>query len=64
MIETNPSSNAATVSLYLLRPFIVTNVRDALVYIFGGLQTMLLCTEFSPFHPIIVRPFVSRYVRT
>ena len=62
MIETNPSSNAATVSTYLLRSFIVSNVRDPLVYIFGGLKTMLLCIEFSPFHPII-RPFVSPYVR-
>ena len=49
MIETNSSSNAATVSLYLRRPFIVSNVRDSLVYIFGGLKTMLLCIEFSPF---------------
>ena len=53
MIETNPSSNAATVSIYLLRSFIVSNVRDSLVYIFGDLKTMLLCIEFSPFHPII-----------
>ena len=47
MIETNPSSNAATVSIYLLRSFIGSNVRDSLVYIFGGLKTMLLCIEFS-----------------
>ena len=61
MIETNPSSNAATVSMYLLRSFIVSNVRDSLVYIFGGLETMLLCTEFSQFHPII-RPSVCQSV--
>ena len=49
MFETNPSSNADTVSTYLLRSFIVSNVRDPLVYTFGGLKTMLLCIEFSPF---------------
>ena len=49
MIETNSSSNAAAVSIYLLRSFIVSNVRDSLVYIFGDLKTMLLCIEFSPF---------------
>ena len=59
MIETNPSSNADTVSTYLLRSFIVSNVRDPLVYTFGGLKTMLLCIEFSPFHPII-RPSVCQ----
>ena len=53
MIETNASSNAASVSIYLLRSFIVSNVRDSLAYIFEGLKTMLLCIEFSPFHPII-----------
>ena len=63
MIETNPSSNAATVSIYLLRSFIVSNVRDSLVYIFGGLKTMLLCIEFSPFHPNI-RPPVCQSVCT
>ena len=63
MIETNPSSNAATVSIYLLRSFIVSNVRDSLVYILGGLKTMLLCFEFSPFHPII-RPSVCQSVYT
>ena len=61
MIETNASSYAATVSIYLLRSFIVSNVRDSLVYIFGGLKTMLLCSEFSPFHPII-RPSVCQSV--
>ena len=61
MIETNPSSNAATLSIYLLSSFIVSNVRDSLVYIFGGLKTMLLCIEFSPFHPII-RPSVCQSV--
>ena len=61
MIETNPSSNAATVSIYLsrsfivYRSFIVSNVRDSLVYIFGGFKTMLLCIEFSPFLSIIRR---------
>ena len=63
MIETNPSSNAATVSTYLLRSFIVSNVRDPLVYIFGGLKTMLLCIEFPLFIRSFVRPFVSPYVR-
>ena len=64
MIETNPSSNAAAVSIYLLRSFIVSNVRDSLVYIFGGLKTMLLCTEFFPlFIRSFVRPFVGPYVR-
>ena len=63
MIETNPSSNAATVSIYLLRSFIVSNVRDSLVYIFGGLKTMLLCIEFSPINPII-RPSVCQSVCT
>ena len=53
MIETHPSSNAASVTIYLLRSFIVSNVRNSLVYIFGGLKTMLLCLEFSIFHPII-----------
>ena len=53
MIETNLSSNVATVSIYLLRSFIVSSVRDSLVYIFGGLKTMLLFIEFSPYHPII-----------
>ena len=62
MIETNPSSNAV-VSIYLLRSFIVSNVRDSLVYIFGGLKPMLLCSEFSPFHPII-RPSVCQSVCT
>ena len=63
MTETNPSSNAAAVSIYLLRSFIVSNVRDSLVYIFGGLKTMLLCIEFSPFHPII-RPSACQSVFT
>ena len=63
MIETNPSSNAATVSIYLLRSFIVSNVRDSLVYIFGSLKTMLLCIEFPLFIRSFVRPFVSPYVR-
>ena len=61
MIETNASSNAATVSIYLLRSFIVSNVRDSLVYIFEGLKAMLLCIEFSPFHRII-RPSVCQSV--
>ena len=63
MIETNPTSNAATVSIYLLRLFIVLNVRDSLVYIFGGVKTMLLITEFSPYHPLI-RPSVCQSVCT
>ena len=63
MIGTNPSSNAATVSIYLLKSFIVSNVRDALVYIFGGLKTMLSYVEFSSFHPII-RPSVCQSVCT
>ena len=63
MIETNPSSNAATVSIYLLRSFIVSNVRGSLVYIFGGLKTMLLSVEFSPFLPII-HPSVCQSVCT
>ena len=63
MIETNPSSNAATVSIYLLRSFIVSNVRDSLVYIFGGLKVMLLCIEFPLCIRSFVRPFVSPYVR-
>ena len=66
MIEINPSSNASTVSIYLLstlRSFIVSNVRDSLVYIFGGFKTMQLCTEFSPFYPII-RPSVCQSVCT
>ena len=63
MIETNPSSNAATVSIYLLRSFIVLNVRDSLVYIFGDLKTMILRIQFSPFHPII-RPSVYQSVCT
>ena len=59
MIETNPSSNATTVSIYLSRSFIVSNVRDSLVYVFGGLETMLLCIEFSSFHSSIrVRMYV------
>ena len=63
MNETNPSSNAASVSMYLLRSFIhvVLNVGDSLVYIFGGLKTMLLYIECSPFHPII-RPSVCQSV--
>ena len=63
MIETNPSSKAAAISISLLFSFIVSNVRDSLVYIFGGLITMLLCIEFSPFHPII-RPSVCQSVFT
>ena len=63
MIETNPSSDAATVSIYLLRSFIVSNVRDSLVYIFGGFKTVLLCIEFYPFHPLI-RPSVCQSVCT
>ena len=63
MIETNLSSNTDTVFTYLLRLFIVSNVRDPLVYTFGGLKTMLLCIEFSPFHPII-RPSVCQSVCT
>ena len=61
MIETNPSSNAATVSIYLLRSFIVSNVRDSLVYIFGGLKLCYYVLSFPPFHPII-RPSVSQSV--
>ena len=49
MIETDASSNAATVSIYLLRSFVVSNVRDSLVYIFEGLKIMLLCIEFLSF---------------
>ena len=78
MIETNASSNAATVSIYLLRSFIVSNVRGSLVYIFEGLKTMLLCIEFSPFHGLktmllfiefspfhpIIRPSVCQSVCT
>ena len=63
MIETNSSSNAAAVYIYLLRSFIVLNVRDSSVYIFGGLKTTLFCIEFSPFHPII-RPSVCQSVCT
>ena len=63
MIETNPSSNAATVSINLLSSFIVLNVRDSLVYIFGGLKTMLFFIEFSPFHPIL-RPSVCQFACT
>ena len=63
MMETNPSSNVATVSVYLLMSFIVSNVRDSLVYLFGGLKTMLLCIEFSPLHPII-HPSVYQSVCT
>ena len=63
MIETNPSSNAATVSIYLLRSFKVSNVRVSLIYIFGGLKTMLLYIEFSSFHPTI-RPSVCQSVCT
>ena len=60
MIETKPSSNAASISIYLLRSFIVSNVRDSLVYIFGGLN---YASEFSLFIRSFVRPFVSPYVR-
>ena len=63
MVETNLSSNAATVSIYLLRSFIVSNVRDSEVYIFGSLNNILLCIEFSPFHTII-RPSVCQSVCT
>ena len=64
MIETNPSSNAATVSMYLLRSFIVSNVRDALVYIFGGLKLCyyVLSFLFSSDHSSVrlsVRMYVS-----
>ena len=38
MIETNASSNAATVSIYLLRSIIVSNVKNSLVYIFEGVK--------------------------
>ena len=63
MTETNPSSNAATVSIYLSRPFIVSNVRDSLVYIFGGLKTMhyVLSFPFS-FDHSSVRLSVRMYV--
>ena len=65
MIETNASSNAATVSIYLLRSIIVSNVRDSLVYIFEGLKTMLInyVLSFPLFIRSFVRPFVSPYVR-
>ena len=46
MIETNPSSNAATVSIYLFRSFMVSNVRDSLVYIFGGLKLCYYVLSF------------------
>ena len=62
MIETNPSSNAATVSIYLLRSFIVSNVRDSLVYIFGGLKTMLLCSFLFSSDHSSVRLSVRMYV--
>ena len=39
MIETNPSSNATTVSIYLLRSFIVSNVRE----LFSYLEALKLC---------------------
>ena len=60
MIETNRSSNAVTVSIYLSRSFIVSNVRDSLVYIFGGLKTMLLLVEFPRFIRSFVRPLSVR----
>ena len=63
MIETNLSSNATSVSIYLLRSFIVSNVGDSLVYIYAGIKIMLFCIEFSPFHPII-RPSVCQSVCT
>ena len=63
MIETNPSSNAATVSIYLLRSFIVSSVRDSLVYIFGGLKLYYYVLSFPLFIRSLVRPFVSSYVR-
>ena len=49
MIETNSSSNAATVSIYLSRSFIVSNVRDSLVYVFGGLKNYAIRPEFFYF---------------
>ena len=61
MTETNQSCNAATVFIYLWRSFIVSNVRDSLVYIFGGLKIMLLCIELSLFYQII-RPSVCQSV--
>ena len=63
MIESNPSSNADTVSIYLLRSFIVSNVRDSLVYIFGGLKLCYYVLSFPLFIRSFVRPFVSPYVR-
>ena len=64
MIETNPLSNAATVSIYLLKSFIVSNVRDSLVYTFGGLKTVcyyVLSFLFSSDHSS-VRLSVRMYV--
>ena len=69
MIETRegkketPSSSAATVSIYLLRSFIVSNVRGSLIYIFGGLKLCYYVLCFSRFIRSFVRPFVSPYVR-
>ena len=63
MIETNASSNAATVSIYSLRSFIVSNVRDSLVYIFEGLKLCNHVLSFPLFIRSFVRPFVSPYVR-
>ena len=63
MIETNPSSNAATVSIYLLRSFIVSNVRDSLVNILGGLKLCYFVLSFPLFIRLFIRPFVSPYVR-
>ena len=57
------SSNAATISIYLLRSFIVSNVRDSLVYIFGGLKLSyyVLSFPFSSDHSS-VRLSVRMYV--
>ena len=62
MIETNPSSNAATVPIYLLKSFIVSNVRE----LFSYLEALKLCyyvLSFPLFIRSFVRPFVSLYVR-
>ena len=65
MSETNPSSNAASVFYIFIKVVYSFEYQrlDSLVDIFGGLKTMLLCIEFSPFHPII-RPSVCQSVCT
>ena len=48
LIESNPSSNAAVVSVCILMVFIVSTVREAVPYIFEGSESYAIMYFSSP----------------